>query len=114
MVTSTGRRAQRRGVRESDRAQPAEAEGAEAPAAEARSHRNRPDGSRTDESPADGDLADEDFAGFVRRCGTRLTRFAYLLVGDVGQAGDLVQTALVKTWPRCAHVTVDGREAYVR
>ncbi|ONH29219.1 RNA polymerase subunit sigma-24 [Pseudofrankia asymbiotica] len=63
---------------------------------------------------ADGDLADEDFAEFVRRCGTRLTRFAYLLVGDAGQAEDLVQTALVKTWLRGAHVTADGREAYVR
>ncbi|MBL7495683.1 SigE family RNA polymerase sigma factor [Frankia sp. CNm7] len=57
---------------------------------------------------------DEDFAAFVRRCGTRLTRFAYLLVGDLGQAEDLVQTALVKTWLRGAHVTADTREAYVR
>ncbi|MDT3442749.1 SigE family RNA polymerase sigma factor [Pseudofrankia sp. BMG5.37] len=112
-------RARGRGVKEGVRARPAGTPLAKAPPrgnqpAENRTARNPADGDPVDGHPVDGDPADEDFAGFVRRCGTRLTRFAYLLVGDVGQAEDLVQTALVKTWLRGTHVTADGREAYVR
>ncbi len=39
----------------------------------------------------------EDFDEFVRAASPRLVRTAYLLVGDLGHAEDLVQTALVRT-----------------
>jgi DNA-directed RNA polymerase specialized sigma24 family protein len=47
----------------------------------------------------DVDVADEDaFRAFVASRTPALLRSAYLLVGDHGQAEDLVQTALVKTY----------------
>ena len=39
----------------------------------------------------------DDFDEFVRAASPRLVRTAYLLVGDLGHAEDLVQTALVRT-----------------
>jgi len=41
--------------------------------------------------------ADADFEAFARAATPRLLRTAYLLVGDVGDAEDLVQTALLRT-----------------
>ena len=58
---------------------------------------------------------DEAFSGFVAARSPHLLRTAYLLTGDRGQAEDLVQTALAKTylaWDRIADI--DAVEAYVR
>lgn len=42
-----------------------------------------------------------DFDEFVDARYHRLVRMAYLLTRDNGTAEDLVQTALVKSWPKC-------------
>jgi RNA polymerase sigma-70 factor (sigma-E family) len=58
---------------------------------------------------------DETFSAFVAARSPHLLRTAYLLTGDRGQAEDLVQTALAKTylaWDRIADI--DAVEAYVR
>lgn len=55
------------------------------------------------------------FAEFVTARSTALHRAAYLMVGDVGLAQDLVQEALTKTyvaWPRLREV--GNAEAYTR
>ncbi|KAB2810765.1 SigE family RNA polymerase sigma factor [Pimelobacter simplex] len=55
------------------------------------------------------------FAEFVAARSASLHRAAYLMVGDVGLAQDLVQEALTKTyvaWPRLRHV--GAAEAYTR
>lgn len=58
--------------------------------------------------------ADEaDFEAFVVASGRRLLRTAYLMVGDVGEAEDLVQTTLERTAQRWTRL--DGApEAYAR
>jgi RNA polymerase sigma-70 factor (sigma-E family) len=56
-----------------------------------------------------------DFAEFVAARSPALQRAAYLMVGDVGHAQDLVQEALTKTyvaWPRLADL--GHAEAYTR
>jgi RNA polymerase sigma-70 factor, ECF subfamily len=62
------------------------------------------------------DAADEQgFRDFVAARSTALLRTAYLLVGDLGRAEDLLQTAMVKTylaWPRIRDRT--ALEGYVR
>ena len=58
---------------------------------------------------------DETFSAFVAARSPHLLRTAYLLTGDRGQAEDLVQTALAKTylaWDRIADI--DAVETYVR
>jgi len=58
---------------------------------------------------------DESFTAFVASRSTALLRTAYLLTGDHGQAEDLLQTALAKTylaWPRIEDI--GAVEAYVR
>lgn len=56
-----------------------------------------------------------DFATFVATRQHALHRYAYLVVGDVGQAEDLVQEALAKTYARWSKVRSQGNpEAYVR
>jgi RNA polymerase sigma-70 factor (sigma-E family) len=45
-----------------------------------------------------------DFAEYIRARRDRLVRAAYLLTGDLHQAEDLVQTALIRVWPRWAKV----------
>ena len=62
------------------------------------------------------DQADEEaFRGFVASRTAALLRSAYLLVGDHGQAEDLVQTALVKTYLAWSRIREPAAlEAYVR
>ena len=62
------------------------------------------------------DVADEDaFRAFVASRTPALLRSAYLLVGDHGQAEDLVQTALVKTYLAWSRIREPGAvESYVR
>ena len=58
---------------------------------------------------------DEDFAEYVAGARPALWRTAYLLCGNVAQADDLVQTALLKlyvAWPRLARG--DRLDAYTR
>jgi RNA polymerase sigma-70 factor (sigma-E family) len=57
----------------------------------------------------------DEFAEFVLARSAALHRAAYLMVGDVGQAQDLVQEALTKTyvaWPRLRNK--GNAEAYTR
>jgi RNA polymerase sigma-70 factor (ECF subfamily) len=62
------------------------------------------------------DVADEDaYRAFVASRTTALLRSAYLLVGDHGQAEDLVQTALVKTYLAWSRIREPAAvESYVR
>ena len=62
------------------------------------------------------DVADEDaFRAFVASRTAALLRSAYLLVGDHGQAEDLVQTALVKTYLAWSRIREPAAvESYVR
>ena len=58
---------------------------------------------------------DDDFRDFVRARQSALWRSAVLLTGDAALAEDLVQTALLKCWPRWRRVAAGaGPEAYVR
>ena len=55
------------------------------------------------------------FAQFVEARERALQRTAWLLTGDHGLAEDLVQTALVRTWPRWARIRRhDDPEVYIR
>lgn len=60
------------------------------------------------------DAARAAFAEFVHARGTALHRTAYLLTGDWGQAEDLLQTALAKTYLHWSRVRGTEPEAYVR
>jgi RNA polymerase sigma-70 factor (sigma-E family) len=56
-----------------------------------------------------------DFAAWVDARRPTLWRTAWLLTGDHHRADDLVQTALLKVWPRWTRVTAAGDpEPYVR
>ncbi len=55
-----------------------------------------------------------DFETFVRTRSGALVRTAYLLTGDAALAHDLVQEALVRTWPHWSRVGSGAPEAYVR
>jgi DNA-directed RNA polymerase specialized sigma24 family protein len=58
---------------------------------------------------------DEEFAEYVAVCRPALWRSAYLLCGNVAQADDLVQSALLRlyvAWPRL--VRGDGLDGYTR
>jgi len=62
-----------------------------------------------------GQPDDESFREFVATGSARLLRTAYLLVGDLGQAEDLLQTALVKTYLAWGRIRDPGAvHAYVR
>ncbi|GAB2626629.1 SigE family RNA polymerase sigma factor [Nocardioides ginkgobilobae] len=63
--------------------------------------------SRLDSSSRDS------FEEFVAARRQALLRTAYLLTGDHGHAEDLVQTAMVKAWPRWSRIA-DRPEPYVR
>jgi RNA polymerase sigma-70 factor (sigma-E family) len=57
----------------------------------------------------------EDFARFVEVRGRALQRTAWLLTGDWALAQDLVQTALIRSWPRWERIRRrDDPEIYVR
>ena len=57
----------------------------------------------------------EGFAQFVEARQRALQRTAWLLTGDWGLAEDLVQTALVRSWPRWERIRRrDDPEIYVR
>ena len=54
------------------------------------------------------------FAEFVATHSRSLLRTGWLLSGNETTAQDLVQTALMKSWPRWDRVEAAGAEAYVR
>jgi len=54
------------------------------------------------------------FAEFVSARSPALVHTAYLLTGDFHLAQDLVQTALVRTWPHWDRIKDEHPEAYVR
>jgi RNA polymerase sigma-70 factor (sigma-E family) len=61
------------------------------------------------------DVEPEGFAQFVEARERALQRTAWLLTGDWGLAEDLVQTALVRSWPRWERIRRrDNPEIYVR
>jgi RNA polymerase sigma-70 factor (sigma-E family) len=60
------------------------------------------------------DATTADFEEFVRACGPRLLRVAWLLTGDAHLAEDLLQTALAKVWPKWHSISGEYPEAYVR
>jgi RNA polymerase sigma-70 factor (sigma-E family) len=65
--------------------------------------------------PAAAAAVEEAFSAFVAARGDALWRIAWLLTGDRQRAEDLVQTALAKTWPHWAKLSLGGSaEAYVR
>ncbi len=60
------------------------------------------------------DMAEKDFDAFVLRSGGALLRMAWMFTGDRHLAEDLVQTALVKTWPHWSRICDGEPLAYVR
>lgn len=56
----------------------------------------------------------ESFEAYVAARGDALWRTAWLLTGDRHLAEDLVQSALVKAWPKWERVGAHGFEPYVR
>ncbi len=58
--------------------------------------------------------APEGFAEFVAARSPALVHSAYLLTGDHHLAQDLVQTALVRTWPHWEKIRDGHPEAYLR
>jgi RNA polymerase sigma-70 factor (sigma-E family) len=55
------------------------------------------------------------FEDYVTARRDQLVRTAYLLTGDAHQAEDLVQTALIRVWPRWQRISeVENVDAYVR
>lgn len=56
----------------------------------------------------------DSFEAYVALRGDALWRTAWLLTGDTHLAEDLVQTALLKAWPKWRRVGPDGFEPYVR
>ncbi|GAA3130590.1 SigE family RNA polymerase sigma factor [Streptosporangium carneum] len=57
---------------------------------------------------------DDEFVAFVAARGTSLLRVAYLACGDEGEAEDLLQTALERTYRNWDRVRRDNPEPYVR
>jgi RNA polymerase sigma-70 factor (sigma-E family) len=59
--------------------------------------------------------SDEEFAELVHACWASLYRTAYLMLGDAGDAEDLVQTALAKTYANWRRVrSVEAAPGYAR
>lgn len=58
--------------------------------------------------------SEAEFAAFMTSRLKPLTRFAYSLTADIGQAEDLVQTALVSLYRRSRRAVPDSPEAYIR
>jgi RNA polymerase sigma-70 factor (sigma-E family) len=57
---------------------------------------------------------DAGFHDFVEARWTSLVRYAYVLTGDVGEAEDVVQSALESSWRRWSSIRSDRPEVYVR
>lgn len=58
---------------------------------------------------------DEDFTELVQACWPGLYRTAYLMLGDTGEAEDLVQTALAKTYANWRRVrSMEAAPGYAR
>jgi RNA polymerase sigma-70 factor (sigma-E family) len=57
---------------------------------------------------------DDVFRTFVDTRWQALVRFAWSLTGDRGEAEDVVQSVLERTWRRWDRIRLDGAEAYVR
>jgi RNA polymerase sigma-70 factor (sigma-E family) len=57
---------------------------------------------------------EREFEDFVLERGTALLRTAYLLTGDLGDAEDILQTALTRTARHWRRASVQYPEAYVR
>ena len=57
-------------------------------------------------------MAEEDFREFVETNYAKLLRIAFLLVGDLNEAEDVLQTTLLSVLPRWRRM--DHPEAYVR
>jgi RNA polymerase sigma-70 factor (sigma-E family) len=62
----------------------------------------------------DADSPDERFSAFVTVRWSSLVRTAYLLTGDHHEAEDLVQTTLVKLYPRWRGIREDEATGYLR
>lgn len=58
--------------------------------------------------------SDEVMAVLASERGVALNAYAYLLTGDLRDAEDLVQEALVKTFIRGRHLEIASAEGYVR
>lgn len=58
--------------------------------------------------------AEAGFETFVRAREVRLLRLGWLLTGEWPLAEDLLQTALVRVWPRWERLEASGAESYVR
>ena len=58
--------------------------------------------------------SDDVMAVLARERGRALNAYAYLLTGDLRDAEDLVQDALVKTFVRGRHLEISSEEGYVR
>ncbi len=65
------------------------------------------------ERDADRDR-DDGFTDFMSECAHRLHRVAYLLTGDAGQAEELTQAALVRTYTAWRRIRRDDAYAYAR
>ncbi len=65
------------------------------------------------ERDADRDR-DDGFTDFMSECAHRLHRVAYLLTGDRGQAEELTQAALVRTYTAWRRIRRDDAYAYAR
>jgi RNA polymerase sigma-70 factor (ECF subfamily) len=61
-----------------------------------------------------GRRSDELMAEVVRRRGDALGAYAYLLTGDLREAEDLLQDALVKTFVRARGLELESAEGYLR
>lgn len=57
---------------------------------------------------------DAGFHDFVEARWTSLVHYAYALTGDVGEAEDVVQSALESSWRRWSSIRSDRPEMYVR
>jgi RNA polymerase sigma-70 factor (sigma-E family) len=65
-------------------------------------------------TPTVGSREDDSFSAFVAADLPALLRFGYVLTGDRHRCDEVVQSALVSTYRRWAHIDSEGPHAYVR
>lgn len=58
--------------------------------------------------------ADDEFVRFVEECSASLRRTAWLLTGDVDEAADLLQTALLRTFEAWRRIRINEASGYCR